>query len=530
MENAACSPRTPPLRLSLYALATFSLVIILFSGRAADMFALLLSPTGSYAIVFILLGSYVLFRRWPIILRDTQGSHPFGVILLVFGLLFYFLADFGLFIKMLYPSLLFITFGILILVVGRGVTSQFFAPFIAFLFASPIPDYVTIQVSIALQNLSSTLGTAMLRAMGVAVLQTGNIIDLGVHQLQVAEACSGLRYLLPLFFLTLCLVWLARTPLWAKIATLGCVVPVAVGMNSFRITLTGLLVETRGVPAADSFMHLFEGWVLFVVAAACLVGVLVLTTRLARGPVRFDDLLDFDRIEGRRAAGLRRRTVRVTPPAVTGPMLLGLAVLAGYAALAPALATREWSILDRPSLAGFPLRFDDYAGVPRPVDGEVVETLGATDHLYVDYVDGTGEEISLWVAYNAHQGDGNLLHSPRTCLPGSGWEYERLVRRDLAVSGTRAADGFPVNEAIAVRGRARIALLYWMEARGRQVASETWNKLYTFYDSLMYRRSDGALVRVLTEVRNGETDEDALRRVYAFVEASFDPLRPYVGR
>jgi EpsI family protein len=211
-------------------------------------------------------------------------------------------------------------------------------------------------------------------------------------------------------------------------------------------------------------------------------------------------------------------------------MLLGLAVLAGYTTLAPTIATREWAIPDRPSLAGYPLRFGGYSGVPRSLDGEVVEKLGATDHLYVDYVDGAGQQLNLWVAYNAHQGDGNLLHSPRTCLPGSGWEYERLERRAIAMSETRSGGMFHVNEAIAVRGTARIALVYWMEARGRQVASETWNKLYTFYDSLFYRRSDGALVRVLTEVRSGETDQDALRRVYAFIDASFDHLRPYVGR
>lgn len=530
MEGVAPSPRTLPLLLSLYALAAFCLLIFLFSGRTADMLAVLLLPTNSYAIVFILLGVYVLFQRLPLIRRHTQGSNPLGFALILSGLTFYFLADFGLFIKLLYPSLVLITFGIIILVIGRGVTLQFVAPFLVFMFASPVSDYITIQLSIALQNLSSTLGTAMLRAMGVAVLQTGNIIDLGVHQLQVAEACSGLRYLLPLLFLALCLVWLARTPLWAKIATLACVVPVAVGMNSFRITLTGLLVETRGVRAADGLMHFFEGWVLFVLAAVCLVGVLVLMTRLARGPIRFDALLDFDRIEGRHLVGPRQRAGHAWPPVVTGSMLLGLAMLAGYAALAPTIVTREWSIPDRPSLAGFPIRFGEYSGIPQPVDEEVVETLGATDHLYVDYVDGAGEQINLWVAYNEHQGDGNLLHSPRTCLPGSGWEYERLERRDIVVSGTRSNSVFPVNESIAVRGTSRIAIVYWMEARGRQVANETWNKLYTFYDSLVYRRSDGALVRVLTEVRSGETDQDALRRLYTFIDASFDYLRPYVGR
>ena len=207
---------------------------------------------------------------------------------------------------------------------------------------------------------------------------------------------------------------------------------------------------------------------------------------------------------------MRDRPVAAAAPAVPAPLVLGAALVVGAAALAPAISTRDVVATARPAFWNFPMRVGDYVGVPQVVDDEVQLALQASDHLLADFSNPvTGARVNFWVAYNEVQDMGSMLHSPKGCLPASGWEYERLERKAIDVAGAASARPFRVNEAIAVRGAERIALVYWMEARGRQLASEAWNKVYVFYDSMTRRRSDGALVRVVTSVEPDETDAQA---------------------
>ena len=96
------------------------------------------------------------------------------------------------------------------------------------------------------------------------VFLDGNVIDLGVYKLMVAEACSGLRYLFPIMSFTYVFAVLYRGPRWHKAVLLLSAVPIAVLMNSFRIGVIGILVDRYGIAQAEGFLHVFEGWVVFL--------------------------------------------------------------------------------------------------------------------------------------------------------------------------------------------------------------------------------------------------------------------------
>ena len=100
------------------------------------------------------------------------------------------------------------------------------------------------------------------------VFLEGNVIDLGVYKLQVAEACSGLRYLFPIMSFSYVFAVLYRGPVWHKIVLLLSAVPIAVLMNSFRIGVIGVLVDRYGIGQAEGFLHFFEGWIIFLSAAS----------------------------------------------------------------------------------------------------------------------------------------------------------------------------------------------------------------------------------------------------------------------
>ena len=157
------------------------------------------------------------------------------------------------------------------------------------------------------------------------------------------------------------------------------------------------------------------------------------------------------------------------------------------------------------------------------VDKETQDVLQADDLLSRVYRSGNSE-AALFVAAFRTQRTGKAPHSPKNCLPGSGWEP--------LTSGTAAVDvglGAPieVNRYVISHGNQRAVVLYWYQSRDRVIASEYKAKFWTVADSIRLNRTDTALVRVLVPV--ADRDEDtATKTAYAFVQAFFGSLKAYL--
>jgi exosortase D (VPLPA-CTERM-specific) len=400
-------------------------------------------------------------------------------------------------------------------------------PLLFLYFALPLPGSIYVPLSTSLQFVSSELGAGMLRLLGVSVYLDGNIIDLGTYQLQVAEACSGLRYLFPLASFGFLCAWLFNAPFWARAIVLLSTVPITVLTNSARIAMTGLFVEHGSIELAEGFMHLFEGWVIFIVALLVLFALMWLLARVLGNNRHVLDLLDFDRLTAEPdAAGARATTPRRVPAPFAAS--LGL-ILAAVAAHGP-LTDRVQLIPQRPGLVTFPLRIEGWRGLPIPIgDQQVLEQLGADDYLLADFArDGAPAPVNLWVAYYDHQLGTAAIHSPKDCLPGGGWEYVSLESLDAPVT---AADGrsFSLNRGLIAKGREQMVIYYWVEIRGRKLTNDTALKIYNLWDSFRMRRSDGALVRLMSPVAPGEDVTAADRRLQDFLVRSYPILEAHVG-
>ena len=137
-------------------------------------------------------------------------------------------------------------------------------------FMLPLPQFLYWKINTALQFLSSEIGVAFVRVMDVPVFLDGNVIDLGVYKLMVAEACSGLRYLFPIMSFSYVFAVLYTGARWHKIVLLLSAVPIAVLMNALRIGVIGVLVDRYGIGQAEGFLHFFEGWIIFLSCIAIL--------------------------------------------------------------------------------------------------------------------------------------------------------------------------------------------------------------------------------------------------------------------
>jgi EpsI family protein len=151
------------------------------------------------------------------------------------------------------------------------------------------------------------------------------------------------------------------------------------------------------------------------------------------------------------------------------------------------------------------------------LDAALANAAGADAWLLRAYVDGGTGIASLYVGYFATQARGRTIHSPRNCLPGSGWEVLAWRRASLPAGADRVA----VNRVLLSRGRQRALVLYWYQGRGRVESSEYRVKWNLLRDAALRRRSEEALVRVTVPVRGSEAEayRHAVRVAVAVVPA-----------
>jgi exosortase D (VPLPA-CTERM-specific) len=393
-------------------------------------------------------------------------------------------------------------------------------PALAYLvFMVPLPDFLEVKLSADLQLWSSRLGVAVIRLAGLPVYLAGNVIDLGAYQLEVAEACSGLRYLFPLMsFGFLCAV-LYQAPLWQRAVVFLSTIPITVLMNSVRIGVIGILVNAWGPEQAEGFLHDFEGWVVFM---AC-VGIL------------FAEMYVMARLSGRR---LLKSMRLATPPArellrlalsqpVRQAAVIGLVVTVAGTIAAHLVGARQELIPQHGNLTTFPLVLGEWRGTEQPVEQMFLNTLKADDTLLATYTRPADPiPVGLWIAYYGSQREGRAVHSPKSCLPGGGWLIQS-ASEELLPDVRANGEVQPVNRVVMSQGQDSALVYYWFAQRGRQLTNEYLVKWYIFWDGLTRNRTDGALVRLTTGIHDADGGVEAAdRRLRDFLREA-DPRLAY---
>ena len=412
--------------------------------------------------------------------------------------------------------------GVVLTVFGwkRGITHQL--PVVHLVFMLPLPQFIYWQLTIFLQGVSSQIGVWFVQLMGVSVYLEGNVIDLGVYKLQVAEACSGLRYLFPILSFSYLFSILYRGPLWHKAVLLLSAAPITVLMNSFRIGVIGVLVDRYGIEQAEGFLHFFQGWVIFLACISLLFLMAIGLQRLTRDPKPLAEAIDLD------TAGFAPIMTRVwsirASAALAAAAVLSVAVSAVWAFGSADPAVPQ----NRETFAVFPRQMQDWSGTSAQLDPDIERVLGADDYLNTTFVaaDETAS-VNMFVAYYENQTEGNGIHSPQVCLPVGGWEIFSLEPVDLDMTGTPYGI-FPVNRAVIQKGLSKQLVYYWFEQRGKRFTNDYTAKLSVLIDSLTMGRTDGALVRYVTPISADETEADAEARLQRLVAQSLPALPRFV--
>lgn len=207
---------------------------------------------------------------------------------------------------------------------------------------------------------------------------------------------------------------------------------------------------------------------------------------------------------------------------------LPVAVLLGGTSILVQARNQKEILPPHEDLALFPFEVGDWEGTNQPLASDILGVLGPGEFLSRNYQRSPKEPaVNLFVAYFPSQRTGDTIHSPKNCLPGSGWTPVESGRMRLTTAGGNA---ILVNRYVVAQGINRQLVLYWYQAHGRVVASEYWAKLYLVTDAIQMGRTDGALVRLSTPLAFGGDGYRAQERATRFAAQILPFLDSYIPR
>lgn len=178
------------------------------------------------------------------------------------------------------------------------------------------------------------------------------------------------------------------------------------------------------------------------------------------------------------------------------------------------------------SLSTFPKKIGEWAGKEGRFDEEVYEVLGVDDSILATYHKQDGRMVQLYVGFYQSQREGDLIHSPKNCLPGAGWNIISTSHEEVLIPGNNPVR-IKVIRLDLQKGSQQQIVLYWFQSRGRFIASEYWQKIYIVIDSITRRRTDGAFVRLIAPLINKD-EENTLEDLKEFSQLVIPVLQEYL--
>jgi exosortase D (VPLPA-CTERM-specific) len=483
-----------------------------------------------YLVPFVVL--YLLWEKRAELSALPSIPSLAGFVVFGVGILLYWLGELGGEFFTLYMSFWLAIVGIAWIHNGwKKIRTAWFA-FIMMLAMFPFPDFVNVRITFNLKLLSSWLGVWMLQLVGMSAYREGNIIDLGFTELQVVDACSGLRYVMPLAVLSLLLAYWFKAHWWKRVLLFLSSIPLAIFVNSFRIAATGVLHSMFGAKVAEGFFHGFSGWLIFMFAIPCLlVEMWVLRKLPPRGPRDEGRPLRSDEGRGEKAdteeGSAERGTENFKEALLQPKFIAAVVILLLTFGLSHGIEFRQKVPISKP-FSQFPMQIGEWKGAREDMEQQFLDQLKFSDYIMVNYANSQGKTVNFYVAYYQDQSKGEAIHSPETCLPAGGWEFTEAGSVTIPAYNGRAS--MQVNRAFMEQAGGRELVYYWFPMRGRILTRLYQLKIYTFWDSLTKHRTDGALVRVITPVYPKERPQDTEARLQGFVREATPVLDGYVPK
>jgi len=238
-------------------------------------------PDMGHGFFVPLIAGFIVWQKRDELLAIKPQPNWWGLAVVVYGGVQLIIGTLGVELFLARTSLVIALIGAVWLLGGDLMLKKLAFPLFLLFFMVPIDAVIYNQITFPLQLLASRLADGALTLISVPVLREGNILELPNQRLSVVEACSGIRSLLSLTFLSLVYGYFFEKKAWIRVVLFLSTVPIAIVANSSRVTITGVLTQMKP-EAAEGFFHEAEGWVIFMVALGILILFHQLSTRSCR--------------------------------------------------------------------------------------------------------------------------------------------------------------------------------------------------------------------------------------------------------
>jgi exosortase len=263
-----------PFRNARFALSAATICLLVAAAYYQVLGKLVLDwwnmPDFSHGFLVPFFSGYLVWEKRRVLFATKIAPAWSGIAVMALGLVVLLLGVYGSELFLSRVSLIILLAGLVLCFGGRQLLKELSFALLVLLLAIPLPAIVFNQITFPLQILASKAASNLLPLFGVPVLREGNVIHLPVMNLEVAEACSGIRSLMSLFTLAVFYGYFMEKSIWRRVFIVLASVPIAIAANAVRILGTGLCVQYWDPDKALGFFHEFSGWVIFLVSLTCL--------------------------------------------------------------------------------------------------------------------------------------------------------------------------------------------------------------------------------------------------------------------
>lgn len=426
----------------------------------------------------------------------------FAVILSVYGIL----GSSGSISKPIIPVLLLL---FLLFMFGLYSFKKLFMPVAFLIFMVPLPYVVQSNLAFSLKRISSIIGGALISLCNIPVFISGNVIDIGGHQLQVVDACNGIRYLIPLLALSVAYGYLFEKT-WRRILACAVIsVPFAVLANGIRIGVTGVLVNFWGTSMAEGTFHDMMGWGIFVLVLPLAYGSVKIVFRFVPGFSEKPNNNDICNLKIEPDISKKSNLFDAGFLISVSLLLIVLFFSMGAKSIPHYTLKKSFNEFSLNSF-GWKTSFD-------PMSIEIIEASASQDYFNGYFVNENASKISLFIGYmfNPFLDNANFFHSPTVCLPGSGWQPISTEKR--IISNVPIFKDLAVTEMIVENMGARLLVYFWFQTKDKATDNKQINRMHLSLHAIKGESTYDLFIRPITEIGKNESIDDARKRMDAFI-------------
>ncbi|MEO8591821.1 MAG: exosortase [Candidatus Solibacter sp.] len=213
---------------------------------------------------------YIVWQYRGELLAMKPEPNWWGLLVIAWGAIQLLIATLGAELFTARMSFVITLIGVVWTLFGTAMLRKLAFPLFLLFFMLPIPAVIYSAATFKLQILASQLADGALTLLSVPVLREGNVLELPNQKLSVVDACSGIRSLLSLTFLSLVYGYFFERKTWVRVVLFFSTIPIAIVANASRVTMTGIMTQIKA-ELAEGFFHEAEGWVIFMVALVILI-------------------------------------------------------------------------------------------------------------------------------------------------------------------------------------------------------------------------------------------------------------------